>query len=120
MSVVSDSKLKIKSSTFSVRRLPSSVDAYALLLVVLSLMALGPLLQAGYFWGAHDARHSVYFLFEFDRVFQDGVWYPRWFPDMTYGYGYPLFNIYGPLAFYAGELFHLLGADLVTAVKLVF
>src|SRR5581483_11538724 len=58
--------------------------------------------------------------FEFDRVFRDGVLYPRWFPDMTYGYGYPLFNIYGPLAFYVGEFFHLLGADFVTTVKLVF
>jgi dolichyl-phosphate-mannose-protein mannosyltransferase len=96
------------------------VDSYALLLTLVSLLVLGPMLQAGYFWGAHDGRHSVYFLFEFDRVFQDGIWYPRWFADMTYGYGYPLFNIYGPLAFYAGELFHLLGADYVLAVKLVF
>lgn len=100
--------------------LVSRVDGYALLLAVLSLIALGPMMQPGYFWGAHDARHSVYFLFEFDTVFQDGIWYPRWFPDMTYGYGYPLFNIYGPFPFYVGELFHLLGADLVTAVKLVF
>jgi Dolichyl-phosphate-mannose-protein mannosyltransferase len=96
------------------------IDVYAIVLAVLTLLVLGPMMQTGYFWGAHDARHSVYFLFEFDRVFQDGVWYPRWFPDMTYGYGYPLFNIYGPLPFYVGELFHLLGADLVTAVKLVF
>jgi hypothetical protein len=96
------------------------IDIYALLLAGLTLLVLGPMLQAGYFWGAHDARHSVYFLFEFDRVFQDGIWYPRWFPDMTYGYGYPLFNIYGPLPFYAGEFFHLLGADFVNAVKLVF
>ncbi len=100
--------------------LSARLDPYALLLAALSILALGPMLQAGYFWGAHDARHSVYFLFEFDRVFQDGIWYPRWFPDMTYGYGYPLFNIYGPLAFYVGELFHLLGADFVTAVKMVF
>ncbi|MGB8644145.1 MAG: glycosyltransferase family 39 protein [Anaerolineae bacterium] len=108
-----------------IRNLQSAIrnprlDPYALLLVALSILVLGPMLQQGYFWGAHDARHSVYFLFEFDRVFQDGIWYPRWFPDMTYGYGYPLFNIYGPLAFYAGELFHLLGADFVTAVKVVF
>lgn len=96
------------------------LDPFALLLVVLTLLVLAPMMQAGYFWGAHDARHSVYFLFEFDRVFQDGIWYPRWFPDMTYGYGYPLFNIYGPLPFYVGELFHLIGADFVTAVKLVF
>src|SRR5512140_526178 len=118
--------LSIRHSKLSVFRLrtqlrwASSVDGYALLLVALSLLALGPMLQAGYFWGAHDARHSVYFLFEFDRVFQDGIWYPRWFPDMTYGYGYPLFNIYGPLAFYVGELFHILGYNFVTAVKLVF
>lgn len=97
-----------------------SVDRYAVALAALSLLALGPMLQPGYFWSAHDARHSVYFLFEFDRVFRSGVWYPRWFPDMTYGYGYPLFNIYGPLAFYVGEVFHLLGADFVTAVKIVF
>ncbi|MGE5139626.1 MAG: glycosyltransferase family 39 protein [Rudaea sp.] len=96
------------------------LDRYALLLAFLSLLALGPMLQSGYFWGAHDARHSIYFLFEFDRVFQDGIWYPRWFADMTYGYGYPLFNIYGPLAFYVGEFFHLLGADLILSVKIVF
>lgn len=96
------------------------VDGYALALALVSLLALIPLLHPGYFWGAHDARHSVYFLFEFDRVFADGVWYPRWFPDMTYGYGYPLFNIYGPLAFYLGEFFHLLGFDFVASVKLVF
>lgn len=96
------------------------VDLYAAVLAAVSLVVLGPMLQPGYFWGAHDARHSVYFLFEFDRVFRDGVLYPRWFPDMTYGYGYPLFNIYGPLAFYIGEIFHLIGFDFVTAVKLVF
>src|ERR687886_406288 len=100
--------------------LVARIDPYAVMLAALSLLALGPMLQPGYFWGAHDARHSVYFLFEFDRVFQDGVWYPRWFPDMTYGYGYPLFNIYGPLAFYVGELFHLLGTYFVTSEKLVF
>ena len=96
------------------------VDRYAVALAAISLLALLPMMQAGYFWGAHDARHAVYFSFEFDRVFRDGVLYPRWFPDMTYGYGYPLFNIYGPLAFYIGEAFHLIGFDFVTTVKLVF
>ncbi|MGE5140353.1 MAG: 6-pyruvoyl-tetrahydropterin synthase-related protein [Rudaea sp.] len=118
VSVIRRPSSPIRTVASRVRRL--SLDPYALLLCALSLLALGPMLQAGYFWGAHDARHSVYFLFEFDRVFQDGIWYPRWFPDMTFLFGYPLFNIYGPLAFYAGEFFHLLGADLVTSVKLVF
>lgn len=95
-------------------------DWYIVLVILLSIFALGPLLQPGYFWGAHDARHSVYFLFEFDRAIQDGVWYPRWAPDFTFGYGYPFFNIYGPLAFYIGEFFHLIGFDFVDSVKLVF
>jgi hypothetical protein len=95
-------------------------DRYLWLTLLLSLPAIGPLLQPGYHWGAHDARHSVYFLYEFDKAIRDGVWYPRWAPDFAFGYGYPFFNIYGPLSSYAGELLHLAGLDIVTAVKTVF
>lgn len=101
-------------------RLWGRVDPYLILLLLFSLFAIAPLFQPGYFWGAHDARHSVYFLFEFDRSIQDGVWYPRWSPDFAFGYGYPFFNIYGPLAFYLGEAVHLLGLEFVSAVKAVF
>ena len=96
------------------------IDPYLILLILFSLFAIGPLLSPGYFWGAHDGRHSVYFLFEFDRVIQDGILYPRWLPDFTFGYGYPFFNIYGPAAFYVGEAFHLIGFDFVSATKIVF
>ena len=94
--------------------------AWVLWLLFLCLFAVSPLMLPGYHWGAHDARHSVYFLLEFDRAIQDGVLYPRWAPDFTFGYGYPFFNIYGPLSSYLGELFHLLGFDLVTSVEIVF
>jgi hypothetical protein len=96
------------------------LDPYLLLVVLLSLFSIGPLLQPGYFWEAHDAHHSVYFLFELDRSIQDGVLYPRWQPDLAFGYGYPLFNIYGPLASYAGEACHLLGFGFADSVKIVF
>ena len=96
------------------------IDPYLLLTLLLTVFALGPLLQPGYFWGTHDARHNVYFLFEFDRSIQDGIWYPRWAPDFTFGYGYPFFNIYGPLAYHVGEVFHLIGFDFVSSVKIVF
>jgi hypothetical protein len=95
-------------------------DTNLLLVAALTVFAIAPLFQPGFFWGAHDARHSVYFLYEFDRSIQDGILYPRWSPDITFGYGYPLFNIYGPLAFYLGEAFHLLGLDLLWAIKMVF
>ena len=81
---------------------------------------IGPLLQPGYFWGAHDARHSVYFLHQFNKAIQDGIWYPRWAPDFAFGYGYPFFNIYGPLSSYAGQTLYFLGLDTVSAVKAVF
>ncbi|MBI1876692.1 MAG: glycosyltransferase family 39 protein [Chloroflexi bacterium] len=97
-----------------------SSDPYLWLTLLLSVPVIGPLLQPGYFWGAHDARHSVYFLYEFDRAIRDGVWYPRWAPDFAFGYGYPFFNIYGPLSSYIGEAFHLAGLDIVSAVKVVF
>ncbi len=96
------------------------IDPYLILLVFFSIFAIGPLLGPGYFWGAHDGRHSVYFLFEFDRAIQDGILYPRWAPDFTFGFGYPFFNIYAPGAFYVSEALHLLGADFVTATKIVF
>ncbi len=96
------------------------VDPYLALATLFSIFAIAPLLSPGYMWGAHDGRHSVYFLFEFDRNIQDGIFYPRWFPDMTYGYGYPLFNIYAPGAYYIGEFLHLIGFDFVASVKIVF
>ena len=88
--------------------------------LLLALFAIGPLLQPGYFWGAHDARNSVYFLFEFDRSIRDGILWPRWGPDWGFGYGYPFWNIYAPLAYYVGELAVLLGFEYTTAIKLVF
>ena len=101
-------------------KLKIRIDSYFWLTLLLSLPVVGPLLLPGYFWGAHDSRHAVYFLQQFDRVFRDGVWYPRWIPDMAFGYGYPFFNVYGPLSSYIGEMFHLVGLDIVTSVKLVF
>src|SRR4030042_270767 len=95
-------------------------DLNWLLAPLLTVFAVAPLAHPGYFWGAHDGRHSVYFLVEFDRSFRDGVLYPRWMPDFNFGYGYPFFNIYQPGAFYLGEAFHLAGLDFVTATKLVF
>lgn len=94
--------------------------SYPFLILLLSLFAIGPALGSGYWWGAHDARHSVYFLFEFSKAIRDGVLWPRWSPDFAFGYGYPFFNVYGPFSSYVGELFHLIGFDLVSSVKISF
>ena len=91
-----------------------------LFIVFLSVFAWGALLAPGYFLKAHDAPHSVFYLLEFDKAFRDGSWYPRWGIDFALGYGYPLFSYYSPLAYYAAEAFHLLGAGLTDAIKLTY
>ena len=103
-------------------RLRALVLGHPALLAVLliALVAIAPLLQPGYFWGAHDARHDVYFLFEYDQAVQEGNWFPRWGPDWAFGYGYPFWIIYAPLGVFAGEFFHHFGAlDWESSVKAV-
>lgn len=96
-------------------------DSFLWLALLLSTFAMAPFLLPGYFWGANDARHHVYFLFEYDRLVQDGIWWPRWSPDFAFGYGYPFFNIYGPFSHFLAELLvHFAGFDYTAAVKSIF
>lgn len=96
-------------------------DPLLWLTLALTLFAIAPFLLPGYFWGANDARHHVYFLFEYDRLVQDGIWWPRWSPDFAFGYGYPFFNIYGPLSHFLAELLlHFFNFGYTTAVESVF
>ncbi|MCD6291065.1 MAG: hypothetical protein J7M34_11225, partial [Anaerolineae bacterium] len=92
-----------------------------MLVILLCLFAIAPYMKPGYFWSAHDARHDVYFLFEYDRAVQSGIWFPRWGPDFTFGYGYPFWVVYGPLSTFIGELLHhFLRLGWETSVKTVF
>lgn len=42
----------------------------------------------------------------------------RWMPDAAYGLGYPFFSYYAALPYYLAALLHLVGIDLLSAVKL--
>ncbi len=94
-----------------------TADRHIWLALLLTVPALLPLFAPGYFFNAHDARHSVYFLVEFDRAFRAGALWPVWGPDLAVGFGYPLWLIYAPLAYFAGQAFHLLGLGFVAATK---
>lgn len=92
-----------------------------LLVLLFSGIAVLPLLKPGYFWGAHDARHDVYFIFEYSRAMEDGIWLARWAPDFSWGYGYPFFLIYGPLTSFLGSLLvNLVGLGYTQAVEVLF
>ncbi|MCJ7667280.1 MAG: 6-pyruvoyl-tetrahydropterin synthase-related protein [Anaerolineae bacterium] len=102
------------------RGLTGRIDRNIVLIVAFSVFAWAPLLGPTYFLEAHDARHSIFFLTDFDQAIRDGAFYPRWGTDFALGYGYPLFILYSPLAFYVAEAFHLLGASLTASVKATY
>src|SRR3989338_6324726 len=91
---------------------------YGLFLVlILSFWAIKPLLIPGFF-PMHDDT-QVARVFEMGKMLGSGVFPVRWVPDLGYGYGYPIFNFYAPLAYYIGGAFILLGFDALLATKLM-
>ena len=89
-------------------------------LFALSLFALAPLLSPGYFYSAHDGRHSVFFVTMFDEAVRSGALWPQWAMHHNQGYGYPTFLLQAPLAFYVAEVFVLLGFGITNAVKIAW
>lgn len=102
------------------RRFGAHFDPYLVLLLVLTTLVFTPLFAPGYFYSAHDGRHSVFYLAMFDATIRDGALWPRWAMHHIQGYGYPTFIIQAPLGFYVGELFVLLGAGYTLAAKLTW
>jgi len=85
---------------------------------LLTLFALYPLLQPGLPNTADGALH-LYRTVELDQCWQDGVYYPRWAPNLFLGYGYPIFNFYAPLLYYLAEVLHVLGLSFQGAIKVI-
>jgi uncharacterized membrane protein len=90
---------------------------WLLLLLALSLLTVLPLLELGFFI-IHD-NTQVQRVFEMRRALLDGMFPVRWVPDLGYGYGYPLFNFYGPLAYYFGGILTILGLNALDATKVM-
>ena len=77
------------------------------------------LFRPGYF-ASHDGLHHLYRLYDLDWAMRGGVFYPRWLPNLGFGYGYPVLNYYAPLTYYLAEVFHLLGAGYIASIELTF
>jgi hypothetical protein len=87
-------------------------------LIMVGLILAAPLLQNAWLCSDDGALH-VYRTVALDRALSDGLLYPRWFPDLAYGYGFPFFNYREPLGYYLVEFVHLLGASFPLALNLV-
>lgn len=97
-------------------------DKLPLLISIATVVAFAclaglPLLKKG-LPPTHDGEYHVIRFYEFDKVLRSGVLYPRWAPDLNYGYGVPLFNYVYPLPNYVASLLHLFGISFIDGLKL--
>src|SRR4051812_5381645 len=67
----------------------------------------------------HDAFSYHPRLIEFHENIRHGILIPRWAPDLESGEGQPLFDFSPPLPYYAAEILHLLGFDVIVSFNLV-
>jgi hypothetical protein len=85
--------------------------------IILSLFTILPFLRPGFF-PIHDDT-QVARVYEMTKALKDGMFPVRWVSDLGYGYGYPIFNFYDPLAYYVGGAIGLVGLDSLLATKIM-
>lgn len=83
--------------------------------VALSYFAFRALLVPGFF-PMHDAT-QVGRVVVMGRALRNGQFPVRWVSGLGYGYGYPIFNFYGPLPYYVGGILYALGLSGLAATK---
>ncbi len=88
------------------------------IVIIVSLFALQSLIGSGYFPMHDDTQVSRVIVM--GKALREGQFPVRWVSDLGYGYGYPLFNFYGPLPYYVGGGLYALGIDAVIATKMMF
>ena len=89
-----------------------------IVLFLLSYFAILPLLGSGWF-PMHDDT-QVGRIISMGRALRNGQFPVRWVSDLGYGYGYPLFNFYGPLPYYVGGALYAAGFSGLVATKIMF
>ena len=89
-----------------------------LVLIMVGLILVAPLLQSSPLCTDDGALH-IYRTVALDRAIHDGLLYPRWFPDLAFGYGFPFFNYREPLGYYVVEGLHLIGLNIPLALNLI-
>jgi uncharacterized membrane protein len=105
-------------SGFAVKKMRFIKDYLNLILItLLSYFSLQPLFNQGFF-PVHDDT-QVARVYEMKTALADGMFPVRWVSDLGYNYGYPIFNFYGPLAYYVGGVFNLVGFDSLIATKIM-
>ena len=91
----------------------ASATLLSILLTILNYPVIG-----------HDAYVHLNWLYQFPKIFSQGIPYPRWLPESFGGFGAPTFYFYPPLPYWLASLFYTLGIhssqNLYQAVQFAF
>ena len=86
-------------------------------LIVLTLLSIRSFFSSGFFPMHDDAQVARVIVMA--HALKNGQFPVRMVSDLGYGYGYPIFNFYGPLPYYVGGVLHVIGIDALTATKIM-
>lgn len=89
-----------------------------LIIIFFSIWIAGKSLFSPGLFPTHDGEYHIIRFYEFSKVLQSGIIYPRWAPDLNYGYGVPLFNFVYPLPSYIAFFLHILSISFITGFKM--
>ena len=87
------------------------------LVVLFALISASSLFHTGLL-PTHDGEYHVIRFYEFYKTLSNGNFYPRWAPDLNFGYGVPLFNYVYPFPNYISSIVHFAGASFIDSFKL--
>jgi hypothetical protein len=93
------------------------IDTGLLVSLLLTGFAILPLLTHVGLPNTADGPVHLMRQAELNQAWADGIVYPRWAPDLAYGYGMPLFSYAPPLLYHVTQALHLSGLALDEAMK---
>ena len=100
-------------------RLPLGVWG-TLFIALLAILVAGPFWQIdGIPFNTRDVQVHLHRSAAIERAFEQGIYWPRWFPDVYNGLGAPVFHHYSPGLHWLVAAAHGIGMGLDQALKLV-
>ncbi|MGB1251812.1 MAG: 6-pyruvoyl-tetrahydropterin synthase-related protein [Candidatus Promineifilaceae bacterium] len=88
-------------------------------LVLLVLPAIRPIIT-GQMLNADDYAFHLHRFIQFTELWEQGILFSRWQPDLALGYGIPLLNFHGSLGLYLALPFHQLGFSHVQSLHTLY
>ena len=88
-------------------------------IILLTFLLTSPLWQEAGIPVTADAHHHLPRSAALQRAFEQGVYWPRWFPSTNYGRGEPTFHYYSPGLYWLTGAVHWVGIGLDRALTLV-